>query len=85
MKKSLAYLLAAGMLSLATSCDELGGALGILPDIESGLYAYYTFEGNTKNTVDGAYNATAVNAGNNDCGNDIGLALFSQNLMLFFI
>ena len=62
MKRSLAYLWIVSMLSLTTSCDKLGGALGLLPDIESGLYAYYTFEDNTKNTVSGAYNATAVNS-----------------------
>lgn len=30
-------------------------------DVIGGLYAYYTFEENTKNTVEGGYNATAVN------------------------
>ena len=31
-------------------------------DVTNGLYAYYTFENNTKNMVDGANNATAMNS-----------------------
>ncbi len=31
-------------------------------DVTNGLYAYYTFEDNTKNMVDGASNATAINS-----------------------
>lgn len=34
---------------------------GEVQDVTGGLYAYYTFEENTKNTVEGGYNATAVN------------------------
>ena len=37
------------------------------------------------NSSDPRDKATAVRAGNNDCGRDIGLALSIQNDMVFFI
>ena len=56
----------------AYATNEMGTAYGDIvefttaktpvKDVTSGLYAYYTFEDNTKNTVEGGYNATAVNA-----------------------
>ena len=56
----------------AYATNEMGTAYGDIvefttektpvKDVTSGLYAYYTFEDNTKNVVEGGYNATAVNA-----------------------
>ena len=56
----------------AYATNEMGTAYGDIvefttektpvKDVTNGLYAYYTFEDNTKNTVEGGYNATAVNA-----------------------
>lgn len=55
----------------AYATNEMGTAYGDIvefttektpvKDVTSGLYAYYTFEDNTKNTVEGGYNATAIN------------------------
>ena len=55
----------------AYATNEMGTAYGDIvefttektpvKDVTSGLYAYYTFEDNTKNVVEGGYNATAVN------------------------
>ena len=55
----------------AYATNEMGTAYGdvvsfttdctMVENVTNGLYVYYTFEGNTKNAVDGGYNATAVN------------------------
>ena len=55
----------------AYATNEMGTAYGDIvefttaktpvQDVTSGLYAYYTFEENTKNVVDGGYNATPIN------------------------
>ena len=55
----------------AYATNEMGTAYGDIvefttektpvKDVTSGLYAYYTFEDNTKNVVEGGYNATAIN------------------------
>lgn len=55
----------------AYATNEMGTAYGdivefttektLVKDVTSGLYAYYTFEDNTKNVVEGGYNATAIN------------------------
>lgn len=56
----------------AYATNEMGTAYGDIVEfttektpvknVTSGLYAYYTFEDNTKNVVEGGYNATAINA-----------------------
>lgn len=56
----------------AYATNEMGTAYGEIvefttekspfEDVTSGLYAYYTFEENTKSTVEGAYKATPINA-----------------------
>ena len=55
----------------AYATNEMGTAYGDIvefttektpvKDVTSGLYAYYTFEDNTKNVVEGGYNATPIN------------------------
>lgn len=55
----------------AYATNEMGTAYGEIvefttektpvTDVTSGLYVYYTFEDNTKNVVEGGYNATPIN------------------------
>ncbi len=47
---------------LFTGCDEFTELLGLEPNLTDGLYAYYTFEGNANNTVNGAPKAQQINS-----------------------
>ena len=47
---------------LLVSCDEVTELFGLEPNLTDGLYAHYTFEGNTNNTVTGAPKAQQINS-----------------------
>ena len=58
--KKLYYLFAVFVGLSMTSCEAIDEWLA--PDLNKGLYAYYTFEGNANNTVQGAPRAQQINS-----------------------